>query len=97
MARRVAAAALVIAAASTALSGQAAASVGSRLPHLGPIPIKTPHPRGFAVPKGFQATTGMTYHGGSVMHANTTNMTDRAHALFLVAVAGGQGQVQGLR
>src|SRR5438270_3905524 len=64
------------------LATPAAASVSSSLPHLGVIPTgraaATPSPHGFAVPKGFQSTTGMTYHGGSGMRTNTV------HAIYWV-------------
>ena len=56
------------------LPPSAAASVGSRLPHLGVIPLgKAPGAHRFAVPKGYQGTGGLTYHGGSVMRTNTTH------------------------
>ncbi len=57
-----------------ALVPPATASVGPRLPHLGVIPLgKGPTTQHFAVPKGYQGTSGLTYHQGSVMRTNTTH------------------------
>ncbi|TMM09145.1 MAG: PKD domain-containing protein [Actinobacteria bacterium] len=62
---------------SLGLAAPAAASVKLGLPHLGVIPtgrhIASPGVHRAAVPKGYQATNGMTYHGGSVMRTNTVH------------------------